>query len=247
MRCFKALSVVVLMLMAIPASFSHAQSSFFDDFEDGNAVDGAPRTWNATSELGEIVVEDGSLVLSSDSGQCCSSAFTEFSHTDVEIDTEFTFPSADNIFISAWLRDAADGISDSGYWAGAFATGELAVGWADRGNSTIARRGTFLPSGSVDAGTDVTFHVEMIGDTMTFSAWETALGPLESATITWTDRSNRYPTGGFVSAFINPNGNTSEQVLVRSYAAKAVPEPDPGLLAQIAFSLLFILGRQKRR
>ena len=236
------LAVISLILSAHLAPLQ--AQSFFDDFEDGNLTDGAPVVWDTDSDSGTITASNGDMVLTSITGDCCLSAVTNVAHDDIEVEAVFGFPEDDQIFVGLGVRDFPDDL-DNTYWAGAFPTGEIGVGYTAPGlGIQTVQRGIFLPSGPISAGTDVTFDLKMIGNEMTFSAWETALGPESSASITWTDTANRYPIGNIVYPFINPNGSL-ESVQVRSFGATVVPEPNSSILLLLACGTAIVLRRRK--
>ena len=56
---FQLISIVSVVSLTLSAS-ALAQTVFFDDFEDGSAVDGMPVTWESGDSL---TVEDGRLVV----------------------------------------------------------------------------------------------------------------------------------------------------------------------------------------
>jgi hypothetical protein len=241
-RAVFRLALFVLTVLGLSAPLQ--AQSFFDDFEDGNLTDGMPASWNTVTSGGTVTASNGDLVLTSTTGQCCLGSETEFAHDDIAIEAVFGFPEDDRIFVGLGFRDVLDGV-DNTYWAGAFPTGEIGVGYTAAGSGIqTAQRGVFLPSGPIAAGTDVTFDLKMIGNEMTFSAWETALGPESSASITWTDTANRYPSGDIFSPFINPNGSL-ESVYVRSFGATVVPEPSSNLLLLLACGAGIVRRRRK--
>lgn len=217
--------------------------TFSDNFDDGNLTDGLPLTWDIESDGGLIEPANGDLVIRSPSAQCCPGAWLLLPHEDISIETVVGMPQND-IFVGLGIREGVDDGPGS-YWAGARNSGEIAVGYtATSGSIEIARRGVFLPSGAVTQGTDVTFELDMVGNELTFTAFETELGLTQAATITWIDTNDRFPTGDGVYPFINPTGHT-EGVAFRSFSATLVPEPSGFPLATSIFVVLLV--RRSRR
>lgn len=245
MSSTRRISAIAIGLLAVLLSNRVTYSqSFFDDFEDNNLTDGLPIKWDLDTN-GTISAENGDMVIAP-IGICCASPSQDatdlFPHTDVIIDATFQFPTNSNSFVGVGFRDALDGIN-SQYWVGGFSTGEIGLGYTTNGNIVITKRGVYLPTGPVLDNADVTFHVEAIGNAITFSAWETLAGPEQAATVQWTDPLNRLPEGNIVYPFINPNGSR-EPLRVRSFGATAIPEPAGATLAAIAGLCLAGLRRR---
>ena len=245
-RCLYVAMSLVALVVVLFAQTAYSQS-FFDDFEDNNLFDGAPITWQSDRNMGTITAENGDMILTPVSTACCVSAVQDasnlFPHSDIAIDATFQFPTSTAPFVAVGFRDLLDGGTGALYWAGGFATGELAVGYSIGGSINTIKRGVYLPTGDVQDNADVSYHVEVIGSEITFSAWETLAGPEQAATIQWTDPSNRAPLGELVYPFINPNGSR-EPVHVRSFGVTTIPEPSGTVLAGLAI-LCFAAARRR--
>ena len=224
-------------------SLGQAQS-FFDSFDDGDCQDGNPVTW--TEGEGTFDCSTGSLVLTPPvvPGIGASAFVENINYEDVLIEMTFEYPAPNDQFVTSLFRNQFGNNMTDFYYAGIFPDGELFIGYFEgNGQGTIAVGGEFLPNRPIGAEEDVTLLVEMIGATITMQAWLTADGPSQSATLTWTDPLNRYPTGDSIGLGFNPRGDFSP-IVFHSFGLTQIPEPSSGWLMMVTFCLAF---RQLRR
>lgn len=215
----------VLTAIFLPlAATSHA-NSFFDDFEDGMLDDGMPVSWIAREGTMQAVA--GSMELTPAPSGGASAYVEDFDHENILIEMTFEYTLPASQFVTPLFRERLfNGLADY-YYAGVFPDGELVIGYFE-GPPVIGARNIFLPTGPIDAGDDVTLLVKMLEGAITLEAWETAAGRAQSATLSWTDALNRFPTGTDIGVGFSANGNPAP-VLIHEFGVTLIPDCDFGM------------------
>jgi hypothetical protein len=113
-------------------------------------------------------------------------------------------------------------------------------------DTSTAVRNVFLPSGPLEPNDIVNIRTEVIGSTIVHSAWLEGMDISTGATVTWTDRQNRYPTGDLVAISFQANGNSTAEVNILSYGITIVPEPTGSSLLMCSLTFLPFLLRSGR-
>ena len=225
-----AVGVAVLFMAATVRG-----NDFLDDFEDGDARDGQPVSWQSGGCCpGNFLVSAGDLVVFDNvRDDVVTGLLTDrVCEGDITVSTQVRFDG--NVGITAHI-----GAGTTFYWGVLRASGELLLRRSDDPDFTFTILGTVLLP-EPDRRIDYTLQLEFRGDAVEFTAWPSD-EPMPAPQISVVDPTYRSGTTGLT--FFATDGNA--QARFRHYSV-STPIPVPalsgwGLLAMIV--VLVAMGR----
>ena len=180
MRKLASLAVTfVSVAIVLSPTKVDAATIFFDDFEDGDHLDGAPVTWSwsGPDPDDEEMVVDGSLVLVSTGINGGYNFVGEADHVLADTSIRMQATGGTQDLVSASVRNMPQAF---GYWARVSAAGELAVGCC--GERFMEVQTDLRPETE-----DVILQFDAFGSQLSFWAWRLGDEMPDTPQITVTD------------------------------------------------------------
>lgn len=232
---FQLISIVSVVSLTLSAS-ALAQTVFFDDFEDGSAVDGMPVTWESTgNEPASLTVEDGRLVVGGT--RYAQAEVRGLGLADTSIRSQLKTREGDAIGVGV-RYDPFQPAGFRSYYAYAQPSiNEVGIGWG--GNAVSVLDSTFFEMDSTD---ELIMQLDAIGDQISLWVWRPGEPMPSQPTASGTD--TRVTRSGDIFVFIGSTDfpGTGPAIAEYEYVRVSIPEPSSGVLAiviAVAMSLSF--------
>jgi hypothetical protein len=157
-------SVLIAAVMTILAQEARTQVGFLDDFSDGRINDASPITWRGFNAGDAPRVENGDLIVSTDSLGQAADAINDRGFGDTSIRAQGRIIEGD--YLSVFSRVALSP-SYRSYGAAVGADGSVDVYDYASGRTFFTSRTNLNP-----VNLDVVLQLDVIGNTLSFWAWQ---------------------------------------------------------------------------